>query len=113
MNIALKHDVWTYIETFLEHGTFLSKTQWKRVVFEVIKLTEESGWRDRLASKGMERYMRIHGHGELKPSCWYYLLQRHPTVNRCVMTVVRLLCNSYMVNGKRVNATSSVHECHA
>ena len=55
-NIALKHDLWTYIETFLEHGTFLSKTQWKRIVFKAIKATEESCWRDRLASKGMKRY---------------------------------------------------------
>lgn len=110
MNIVLKHDLWTYIEIFLEHGTFPSNTQWKRVVFKAIKATEESFWRDRLASKGMERYLRIHG--ELKPSCWYYLLQRHPTTNRCVMTVVRLLCNSFMVNEKRINATSVVHECH-
>lgn len=110
MNAAWKHDLWTYIEEFLNHGTFPPKRQWNRAVFAAIQATEERCWQERLALKGMERYLRIHS--KLKPLCWFTLLRRYPTLNGPITTVVRLLCNSFMVNGERMNTCLAPGLCH-
>ena len=60
MKIAWKHGLWNYIEEFLEHGTFPSKCLWKRSIITAIHASEERFWREKLMSKEMESYLRIH-----------------------------------------------------
>lgn len=107
--IVFKHNLWTYIENFLEDGSFPSNILWKKIVVNEIKATEESGWREKLASKGLERYLRVHG--KLEPLYWYSLLLRYPTIRTGVVTVVRLLCGSFLVNGMRLNEIVFPYEC--
>ena len=111
MKIAHKYNLWSYIQTFLEDGTFPTKMQWKSVVFKAINSNEEDIWREKIASKyDMDRYLRVHN--TLSASCWYLLLQRYPTINIFVTTVLRLLCNSFTVNGLRFNSRVVAYECH-
>jgi hypothetical protein len=60
--------------------------------------------------KGLDRYLRVLG--ELYASCWYRLLQWYQTISMFVMTVLRLLCDSYLVNRSRINVYSAPYDCH-
>ena len=110
MKMALKHNLWSHIENLLGDGTFPTNAQRKRVVLKTIQATEENTGRENLTSKGMDRYLRVHE--ELKISCWYRLLQRYPFIGAFVMTILRLLSNSFLVNGNRMNACSVPYDCY-
>ena len=80
MRIVRKHNLWSYIQAFLEDGTFPTKVHWKRVIVKAINNTEKDMWREKIASKCvMDRYLRVHK--ELSVSCWYGLL-RYPQLVR-------------------------------
>ena len=40
MRIVSKHNLWSYIQAFLEDGTFPTKVHWKRVIVKAINNTE-------------------------------------------------------------------------
>ena len=67
-------------------------------------------WGDKTRIKGLDRYLRVHE--ELYASCWYRFLQWYQTISMFVMTVLRLLCNSYLVNRSRINVYSAPYDCH-
>ena len=80
MRIVRKHNLWSYIQAFLEDGTSPTKVHWKRVIVKAINNTEKDMWREKIASKCvMDRYLRVHK--ELSVSCWYGLL-RYPQLVR-------------------------------
>jgi hypothetical protein len=51
MRIVRKHKLWSYIQAFLEDGTFPTKVHWKRVIVKAINNTEKNMWREKIASK--------------------------------------------------------------
>ncbi len=101
IDILQKYDLLRFINDFIDNAEFPRKNQWKKIVIESVQMVYEQIWREKVCSHlQLGIYATVHQRCEV--SEWWLLGKRFPRYLEYITDVVRIICGSFTIAGKRV-----------
>ena len=102
VRILLKYDLMDTLTEYILQDRFPSKNIWKKLVNEHVYEHYNKHWRDKIIKHGqLPMFAEIHSINEV--SIWWLIGNSYPDHLEQINDVLRLLCGSFEIRGKRVN----------
>ena len=101
IHILRKYDLFCYMNNFIDNGEFPRRIQWKQIVIQSVRIVYEQNWRDKICSH-LQLGIYAVVHQRCEASKWWRLAKRFPCYLEYITDVVRIMCGSFTIAGKRV-----------
>ena len=102
VRILLKYDLMDFLTAYTLSDQFPSKSAWKKTVKKHIYEYYNNIWQEKISTHGqLKIYAEIHPVNAISP--WWLLARTNPDYMKQINDVLRLLCGSFKIKGKRVN----------
>ena len=99
--ILTKYDLLDYLMEFVSTNCFPTKKNWKKIVNLRVYEKYNYVWQEKIKrNKQLYRYSQVNTNNEM--SEWWLLAKEYPKNLLEITNVIRLLCGSYKIRGKRV-----------
>lgn len=102
VGILPKYDFSEYLMGFICKNSFPTKARWKKIVNEHVYERYNGEWGEKISkNKQLYFYSKVHTKNEV--SHWWLLAKRNPHYFKDIINVIRLICGSYKIRGKRID----------
>ncbi|CAB4026160.1 Hypothetical predicted protein, partial [Paramuricea clavata] len=102
VEILAKYDLLQVLITYILTNDFPIKTLWKKTVNKHVREQYDRVWRQKI-SKNNQLYLYSKVHTKNEVSHWWIIARKNPSFMKEINNVIRLICGSYKVRGKRVD----------
>ena len=102
VKILTKYDLLEVLTTYILTNDFPIKPLWKKTVNKHVREHYDRVWREKI-SKNNQLYLYSKVHTKNEVSHWWIIARKNPSFMKEINNVIRLICGSYKVRGKRVD----------
>ena len=102
VKILTKYDLLEVLTTYILTNDFPIKPLWKKTVNKHVREQYDRVWREKI-SKNNQLYLYSKVHTKNEVSHWWIIARKNPSFMKEINNVIRLICGSYKVRGKRVD----------